>query len=326
MDWLERPEDWDILPLRERREVAQEVVDALPGCADALKLRRAASFLRTAGWGEEALAAAQSAFTKDPSWASAIVLAGSHRFLDQVDEAVRMYDVARRLQPEDRSVLLDLGDMLGYEQTRPEEALAAYEEFLAAEPGHPWAWPAWLFLQAEQGDEDAGERLLELAADQPENAQAFRLAMAWRFRELPFWGCLPESWGEGDGTLPLADWAYHAQFWGAAARVQGLRLKDDETLLTILDSDAPLKVQLAAAMILSRSDEEWEGSGRRDILLALLDEAHPAAIVAAGRLAFDEPATRPELVECLRDLRAERPDRADVLDPVLAWFEPDFLE
>ena len=25
LDWLSRPEDWDLLPLRERREVAEEV-------------------------------------------------------------------------------------------------------------------------------------------------------------------------------------------------------------------------------------------------------------------------------------------------------------
>lgn len=321
MDWLDRPEDWDLLPLRERRELAEEIVAALPATEDASTLRRAASFLRGAGWGEDALTAAQRAFTNDPSWASAIVQAGCHRFLDQVDKAVKMYHLARRLQPDDLSVCLDLGDMLGYEQTRGDEAIAAYEEVLAVEPEHPWALPAWLFLQAEQGDEGAGERLLDLAADQPENAQAFRLALAWRFRDLPFWGCLPESWGEGDGSLPLADWAYHAQFWAPVAKVQGLRLLDDEPLLEILgDDELSPKVQLAAAMILSRTDEEWEGSTRRDILLSLLDAGHPAAIVAAGRLAFDEPATREELVETIRALPP-----TDVTRAVLAWFEPDFL-
>ncbi len=331
LDWLSRPEDWDLLPLRERRELAEEVLVLIAQREDPGLLRRAAAFLREAGWGTDCLAAARRAFEAEPSWDSAISLAGAYRFLDQVDEAVRHYQLARRLRPEELSVCLDLGDMLGYEQTRGEEAIEAYEELLAVEPRHPWAWPAWLFLQAEMGEEVAGNQLLKLAGDHPENGQAFRLALAWRFRDLPFWGTLPEGWVDYEGewgsgmAWELAGRSYHAQFWGSCALRFGRQLRDDEPVLELLQGDAPLCVQLAAAMILTRTDDEWEGSSRRDILLSLLDEGNPAAVVAAGRLAFDEPETRRELLDRLYFLGEERPSLQGVIQPILAWFEPGFL-
>lgn len=328
LDWLSRPEDWDLLPLRERRELGDEVLALIADREDPGLLRRAAAFLREAGWGTESLAAARRAFEAEPSWDSAIALAGAHRYLDQVDDAVRMYDLARRLRPDELSVCLDLGDMLGYEQTRGDEAMLAYEELLAVHPQHPWALPAWLYLQAELGDEEAGEQLADLA---PENPQAYRLALAWRFRDLPFWGTLPDGWVDydvewGSGMAwELAGRSYHAQFWGSCALRFGRQLRDDEPVLELLQGDAPLCVQLAAAMILSRTDDEWEGSSRRDILLSLLDEGNPAAVVAAGRLAFDEADTRRELTDRLYFLGEERPSLQAVIQPILAWFEPGFL-
>lgn len=328
VNWLARPEDWDLLGLREKRELAPAVVELAESSGDPVTLRRAASFLREAGWGDDGLEAARAALATDASWESAIVLAGAHRGLDQLEDALHYYAQARELRPEDPSPWLDVGDMLAFEWARAAEGLAAYAQVLDRDSRHPWALPSWLYLLAQSGDEVAGEKLLELAGDQPDNGQAFRLAMAWRLRERLYWGCLPPSPEEEGPALlaPLLRLPYHAQFWGAAAVRVGRRVAEDDldSLLQQVESEAPFRVRLGAALVLSRLDDEWEGSPRRDILLSLLDAGHAPAVVAAGLLAFEEAEPRTELVERLWSMVEERPALHEVLQPVMTWHSPGF--
>jgi tetratricopeptide (TPR) repeat protein len=133
-----------------------------------------ASVHRKLGELEKAQDRAVRAHQLSPSWRSCVALAMVHSASDRLEEAVSWYQRALTFDPTDLSVRLDLADLL-CDHGEVEQGLRWYDEVLAREPDHPWAFPYSAFWRA-QSDVKWVPKLLEFARTHPDNEDAAQLA------------------------------------------------------------------------------------------------------------------------------------------------------
>jgi tetratricopeptide (TPR) repeat protein len=131
------------------------------------------TFLRKAGYLDDALACAREAYAHAPDLNTAVALANACRANGDENGWHEACLEALRLDPENNAVRLDLGDGLWERLDRPAEAERWYAEVLAREPEHPWALPSLLALRyLRAGEIEVLDKLEAFAAAQPTNARA----------------------------------------------------------------------------------------------------------------------------------------------------------
>jgi tetratricopeptide (TPR) repeat protein len=137
---------------------------------------------------DEALVLARAGHEREPTYFSAVILGTTHKARGELVEAATMFDVARRLNPDEPAVLLDLGDIL-CDLGEFDSGLAEYQQALDREPEHPWAKPSYLYFKHFVDPPGSWRaQLAAYAANHPNNARARDLNMASR-RYIAF---LPE--------------------------------------------------------------------------------------------------------------------------------------
>lgn len=150
-----------------------------------------ASVLRRVGEVDLAMDWANRAFDQAPSWQTAVGKAMIHAQRNEIEEAIASYHQAMHMDPEDISVLLDLGDLLAKHE-RFGEALRWYDSALSREANHPWAYPSRLYvLWLQNGKDDYGLALKEFAEENPDNSRAKLLADRFEKQQSAFVNWLP---------------------------------------------------------------------------------------------------------------------------------------
>lgn len=150
-----------------------------------------ASVLRRVGEVDLAMDWANRAFDQAPSWQTAVGKAMIHAQREEIEEAIASYHQAMHMDPEDLSVLLDLGDLLAKHE-RFGEALRWYDSALTREPKHHWAYPSRLYvLWLQNGKNDYGLALKEFAEKNPDNDRANFLSERFQKQLSAFVDWLP---------------------------------------------------------------------------------------------------------------------------------------
>jgi hypothetical protein len=123
-----------------------------------------------------AVATAEDAYRKAPSWLTASARGLAHRAKGDVDHAVQAFRDAAAHDPDDITAWLDIGD-IALDARRIALAEEAYDTVLGREPRHPWALPSRLYLRWRyDGDRAAVARLRKLAAAADASPRAVALA------------------------------------------------------------------------------------------------------------------------------------------------------
>jgi len=145
--------------------------------------------LRNAGEHAEAVRFAEAAYAADPSFFTAVALAGTLRVVGDLDAAVDAYERAQRHAPEQPGPSLDIADLLT-EAGRHRAALDRYTAILGRHPDHPWATASSHYLRFQLGERSARIDLLRDWIAQPGHPRARQLARL----SSPWVGYLPEPW------------------------------------------------------------------------------------------------------------------------------------
>jgi tetratricopeptide (TPR) repeat protein len=127
--------------------------------------------LRRAGRLDEALQLAELRRRTRPDYFTFIAMASVQREQGKLAAAVDSFRGALEHEPEDVGARLDIGD-LTLELGRLDQALAAYQEAIALEPGEPWAQPSALLVRHRLGEAGARDALIAFAAEHPDNERA----------------------------------------------------------------------------------------------------------------------------------------------------------
>jgi tetratricopeptide (TPR) repeat protein len=117
---------------------------------------------------DEAIAEANAAYVKNPSWNTAISVANACRRRGDLDKAIKMFELAATHDQKDASALLAIGD-IHLENTRWHEAIDAYERAVLREADNPWAVPSLCFCRYRlSGDPSWLDRLREFSREKPD--------------------------------------------------------------------------------------------------------------------------------------------------------------
>lgn len=134
-----------------------------------------AAALRRLGRFDDAVSLARAAYEAEPAWLTAIAVAAARRDAGDVDGAVAAYRMALKHDDADLSARLDIGDIL-LGKGRTQEALSAFEEVLARESRHAWAYPAALHCRIVLADDaEAKQALVAWTRAHPDDGHAARL-------------------------------------------------------------------------------------------------------------------------------------------------------
>lgn len=129
-----------------------------------------ARLVRLTGDLDRAISVAEDAHRRGPSYFTCVARGAAYREASRYAEAIRAYEDAVAIEPNDDAVRLDIGD-LSIAAGDPERAARAYAEVLTKDPRHEWAWPSQLYLLARDGDEAARHELGRLSAGENTRAQ-----------------------------------------------------------------------------------------------------------------------------------------------------------
>jgi|GEM_PF-3535310 len=151
-------------------KVSQTLEQTYPETALLLSIKSA--YLRRLHRMEEALQAAEQAYTLSPGWHAATCVAFVHRDNNDVDAALEAYQQALKHDPEDITARLDMADML-CEHQLIHAGLFWYDSILEQDDTHPWALPSSYFYRAiVQHKHPWYERLSSYAIAHMENERA----------------------------------------------------------------------------------------------------------------------------------------------------------
>lgn len=171
---VERPAD-DALG-EAAREILRAVNAVFPG--EETVAFFLATVLRRGGRPDEAIEVANALLRLEPkSYFGHVALYNSLRDVGELEEALETMRAALALKPDEASIRLDIGDTR-IDQKNWTEAIAAYGEVLAREPGHPWALPSALYCRIQTGDAAARAELEALALQGNKRAQELASADA----------------------------------------------------------------------------------------------------------------------------------------------------
>lgn len=129
-----------------------------------------ARLVRMTGDVERAIAIAEAAHRRGPSYYTCVARGAAYRECGKLQEAISAYEDAVALDPNDDAVRLDIGD-LSIAAGDTERAARAYAEVLTKDPRHEWAWPSQLYLVARDGDDASRRELGQLATGGNHRAQ-----------------------------------------------------------------------------------------------------------------------------------------------------------
>lgn len=129
-----------------------------------------ARLVRMTGDVERAITIAENAHRRGPSYYTCVARGAAYREIGRWTEAIKAYEDAAELQPDDDAVKLDIGD-LSISAGDTERAARAYAQVLVQNPRHEWAWPSQLYLLARDGDDAARRELGQLATGGNHRAQ-----------------------------------------------------------------------------------------------------------------------------------------------------------
>jgi len=129
-----------------------------------------ARLVRMTGDVERAITIAEAAHRRGASYFTCVARGAAYREIGRWEEAIKAYEDAAELQPDDDAVKLDIGD-LSISAGDTERAARAYAQVLAQNPRHEWAWPSQLYLLARDGDDAARRELGQLATGGNHRAQ-----------------------------------------------------------------------------------------------------------------------------------------------------------
>jgi tetratricopeptide (TPR) repeat protein len=130
--------------------------------------------VRKLGHVEEAIQLAKTDYDAYPTYMGAVVLGVGYLWNGQEEEALATYQEAHAIDPNNPSVLVDIGEVL-CERGEFEKGLAAYRKALELKPDHDWAKPAYLYFQSVvEPDGGWNKKLKEYAEANPNNSHAKR--------------------------------------------------------------------------------------------------------------------------------------------------------
>jgi tetratricopeptide (TPR) repeat protein len=142
-------------------------------------LRRAARF-------NEGMKIAEKAFRAAPNWHDAVGIGLLLRQKGEPEQAESWFRKALEFDPQDVSARLEAGDTF-FEVDNWEKAIAWYDEVLAVEPKHTWAYPSALYCRWRRtGEGRFREELLDLVEQQPDNERAQAMAYRAFMPPLPY--------------------------------------------------------------------------------------------------------------------------------------------
>ena len=149
----------------------------------------AVALLRRLGETETSLRIAKLAYASSPDYYSCNAMASAYRSAGQPADAIAMYEQALTFEPNEESVMLDIGDLC-CETGDMEKGASWYERVLDREPDHAWARPSLLAARYHAtGESKWKAELADYAQAHPDNARARILANQF---EPYFGGYLPE--------------------------------------------------------------------------------------------------------------------------------------
>ncbi len=176
--------------------------------ADSHFLAVSVNLLGRLGSLDEALRLAREAYEMDPGLATANALASTLAARGEIEPALQAYRDALERDPTDLETRCHMADLL-VNTGRIPEALEVYSDILERDPTQETALPSYYFVRfMEAGADQWRDQLLDLAAEQPENERAQRLAQ----QATPFLGYLPDPpdltanlrpTGQGDDRVSL---------------------------------------------------------------------------------------------------------------------------
>jgi tetratricopeptide (TPR) repeat protein len=233
--------------------------------ADSHFLVVASALLRRMGNLDEALKLAREAYTQDPGAQTALCLAATHASREELDQALAAYRKALGHEPGDVSASIGMADLLVH-QNKLTEAIELYAEALEREPGQEAAQPSYDFLKFVTGaGESWRDELLDLAAAQPDNERAQRLAQ----QVTPYVGYLPDP----------PDLTSHLPASAGGAGPTKVVLPHPEAPSNSLAFDWLARLDLSVARV-PKPDPRLP-RGRVDYLLWTFDDGRPSVALAS---------------------------------------------
>jgi tetratricopeptide (TPR) repeat protein len=185
-----------------------------------------AILLRKTGQFQAAFNLAEQLYKDEPSWQNVTLLAHARLYTEDTDAAIALLQQYVADHPAaDVSIFWEIAQ-LAIEQWRWPEALAACNEVLAREPGHPEALPASWFCRFQlERDPGWGRKLADAAGS---NAAAHH----FYYKMLPFTGSLPRP---GDASAGILEQLMETDWQQVEETIIPLTIK-----LTFLESQSNL--------------------------------------------------------------------------------------
>lgn len=142
---------------------------------------------------QAALANAETAYQIKRCWQTAIGIALVYREEQKVSEAAFYYEEAIRMEPQEVTSYLDLGDML-LESGAYQQALGAYQRGLNIDPNNYWAQPSLLYCEYLLSPSDQSlQKLKSYHETHPDNPRITALLTHIQSCSLKaYWDYIPE--------------------------------------------------------------------------------------------------------------------------------------